>query len=516
MTNRQLEIIMRLKDEVTKKLQGVEGAFRRFSVSIKEFAGHLKRMGNDLKFIGTELITLGASLTGPLALAFNSAGRYSKSVSEEITRLKTVTTVFQMDIAQALVPIMNTLTNVLGRLYQAWESLGKAKQQVIIQTAFLAGTFLTLGGVLLRLMGGIMKTAGTIITLVRGLTPIQWAIIAIVGAIALMIQHWERVREVVMPILNGIEIGANMVAIGFHKIIGGMVDGIIRLSLQWGDFLRVLGSVPGPQQNVFLKAAEGMDTVASRLRILSQTSHQTVTDLQKNIEEVFVTGSGRLVDFVDNVKNNIEDIKRFLNQESTFDFSGWEQKLKDLELQTKTMGDVMQGVASQTARAMAQSFSDGFYNLFTGQIKDVKDMFADFGRSVLKILSDVLAQLLISATIGRVFGAFNLSGLTFHQGGIVRAHSGYLASDDVPIIAQAGEGIISRKGMASLGASNLQRLNQGNGLNGKGGGVMININPVIQSWDSRDIYRNRQMITGIVSEAIKSNTQLRKVIKDYA
>ncbi len=514
MTNRQLEIIMRLKDEVTKKLQGVEGTFRSFSLQMKEFAGHLKRMGTDLKRIGSEFIILGSLITGPLALAFNSAGRYSKSVSEEITRLKTVTTVFQISVAQTLVPIMNTLTNILGRLYQAWDSLGKVKQQMIIRTAFLTGTFLTLGGVLLRLVGGILKTAGTIITLVRGLTPIQWAVIAIIGAIALMIKHWERVREVVMPILNGIEIGANMVAIGFHKVIGGMVDGIIRLSLQWGDFLRVLARVPGPQQNVFLKAAEGMDTVASRLRVLSQTSNKTIDDLQKNIEKVFVTGSGRMVNFVDNVKNNIDDIKRFLNQKSTFDFSGWEQKLKDLELQTKTMGDVMRDVAGQTAHAMGQAFSNGFYNLFTGQIKNVKDMFADFGRSVLKILSDVLAQLLISATLGRAFGVFNISGLKFHQGGVVRAHSGYLASDDVPIIAQSGEGIISRKGMAQLGAYNLQRLNRGDGMTG--GGVTININPVIQSWDSRDIYRNRQMITGIVSDAIKSNTQLRKIIKNYA
>ncbi len=112
--------------------------------------------------------------------------------------------------------------------------------------------------------------------------------------------------------------------------------------------------------------------------------------------------------------------------------------------------------------------------------------------------------------------AFPGLGQFFHQGGIIRrAHSGMLAHDEVPIIAQAGEGVISRKGMRVLGADNLQRLNRGEGI-GAGGGVTININPVIQAWDSRDIYRNRQMITGIVSDAIKSNTQLRKIIKDYA
>lgn len=514
MTNRQLEIIMRLKDEVTKKLQGIEGGLRRFSQQMKEFASNLKRIGGDLQRIGSSFTMFGALLTGPLVLAFNTAGRYSRSVSDEITRLKTVTTVFQLSIAQALVPVMNTLTNVLGRLYQAWESLGKAKQAVIIQGAFLTGTFLTLGGVLLRLVGGIMKTMGTIISLLRALSPVQWAVIAIVGAVALMIAHWERVREVVIPILNGIEVAANMVAIGFHKVVGGMIDGLIRLSLQWGEYLRILARVPGPQQNVFLKAAEGMDTLAGKLRVLSTTSHKTVADLQKNIETIFSTGTSRLGGFVDNVKHKMDELKRFLSGGGGFDFSGWTEKLKDLEMQTKTAFDVMRDVAGKTASAMAQSFSDGFYNVFTGQIKSVKEMFADFGRSVLKILSDVMAQLLISATLGRVWGPFNLLGLKFHQGGVVRAHGGYLASDDIPIIAQAGEGIISRRGMANLGAYNLQRLNRGDGM--AGGGVTVNINPVIQAWDSRDIYRNRHMITGIVSDAIKSNTQLRKIIKDYA
>lgn len=67
------------------------------------------------------------------------------------------------------------------------------------------------------------------------------------------------------------------------------------------------------------------------------------------------------------------------------------------------------------------------------------------------------------------------SGFTksFHDGGMIRAHSG-LAVDEVPIIAQTGEGILSRRGMNNLGgAPVLNRLN--NGQSSSGGGIQVNV-----------------------------------------
>ena len=57
----------------------------------------------------------------------------------------------------------------------------------------------------------------------------------------------------------------------------------------------------------------------------------------------------------------------------------------------------------------------------------------------------------------------------FHKGGMVKAHQGLfigpgLRSDERPIIAQTGEGILSREGMAALGGEGaLNRLNAGEG-----------------------------------------------------
>jgi hypothetical protein len=41
-----------------------------------------------------------------------------------------------------------------------------------------------------------------------------------------------------------------------------------------------------------------------------------------------------------------------------------------------------------------------------------------------------------------------------HFGGVIKAHDGGLALDEVPIIGQVGEGVLSRRGMKALGELN--------------------------------------------------------------
>jgi TP901 family phage tail tape measure protein len=64
-----------------------------------------------------------------------------------------------------------------------------------------------------------------------------------------------------------------------------------------------------------------------------------------------------------------------------------------------------------------------------------------------------------------------ISAAKFHDGGIIGGQ-GSGAQDEVPIIAQTGEGILSRRGVATLGSGNLEKLNNGEGV---GGGVNVNI-----------------------------------------
>jgi hypothetical protein len=112
---------------------------------------------------------------------------------------------------------------------------------------------------------------------------------------------------------------------------------------------------------------------------------------------------------------------------------------------------------------------------------------------------------MINAGLAAATGAFQVATIqaqTFHKGGIIRAHNG-LAVDEVPIIAQTGERVLSR-------AQN-KAYEQGGG-----GGVQITINPIIQLWDANDVQRNKDLLVSAVSQAITNNAQIRQIMRQYA
>jgi hypothetical protein len=86
----------------------------------------------------------------------------------------------------------------------------------------------------------------------------------------------------------------------------------------------------------------------------------------------------------------------------------------------------------------------------------------------------------------------------YHSGGIIKAHSG-LNVGEVPIIAQAGERVLSR--------SQNREYEKG----GKQQPTVV----VIQAWDTQDIMRNRKSIEGIIINALRNNSGVRGAVKTY-
>ncbi|MCX6985439.1 MAG: hypothetical protein NT118_11930, partial [Lentisphaerae bacterium] len=186
----------------------------------------------------------------------------------------------------------------------------------------------------------------------------------------------------------------------------------------------------------------------------------------------------------------------------------------------------MEEFAKQSARNMQNAFSQFFFKAFTGELRNLNEIFVDFGRAVLQMISNILARLLLIKMFtamagpgGKIFGV--AIGSLFHEGGIVgkqhrgfiRAHNG-LAPDEVPIIAQTGEGMLSRRGMQALGGSdNLRTLNRGEQV--ERGGITININQVIQAWDAQDVWRNRKALSNAIADDIYNNGKIRSVIRSY-
>lgn len=173
-------------------------------------------------------------------------------------------------------------------------------------------------------------------------------------------------------------------------------------------------------------------------------------------------------------------------------------------------GRVSQQAIQSVASTMSTALGDTLFNAVTGKISSLKQVFYDFGNSVGHIIMNMIAKMMLIQTVGAIFPS---TAQYFHSGGIIRAHSG-LAPDEIPIIAQSGEGIVSRKGMATIGGSDsLRAINSGKGSGG--GGMTVIVQQTISAWDASDVYRNRKLLSSAVANEIKNNGQMRQTMNNY-
>ncbi len=154
-------------------------------------------------------------------------------------------------------------------------------------------------------------------------------------------------------------------------------------------------------------------------------------------------------------------------------FAGFKYGLLDTGKNMKTWGEHGASVARKFSMNASNALGDGFFDLVTTGCMDMQKLWKNVWQSILKSVLDALAQMLVKIAIVKAaqaaisIGSGGFLGGVFHDGGIVRAHSGMavgLKNDEIPIIAQTGEGILSRKGMQNLGGPGvLNALNRGTG-----------------------------------------------------
>ncbi len=511
-TNRELSIIMRLKDEVTKKLQGVEAGIQKFANSTHKLGMNMRQVGREITQVGSTLTFMGAALTGPLALAFKSSEKYSQSVSNELKRLDNAFIALRVSIAEALVPVVHKLANVFGNLLALWNSIPPATQQMIIQGIAITGIFLTLSGVVVNLGGRLIRLGGIILDLVSKFALFALAnpwLVGIAAVVTGLIIVFLKFRDVAVPVLNAIEIAAQMVYIGFVKLIKYLLVGFDQLSLGLQKFYELLGKIPGKLGEPYREASEHIKKFRENLDGLIKASDMEMDRVGSKISNILVTGEGSLVKGYDKARAAIEN---FINSLKNLG--------KDIKIdEVAQKFDAIKSIGEGTAKSLGSVFKHFFTDLFKGQIDDVRDYFAEFGNMMLEVLAEVLAKMILVKTIGAVFPGmipfFHRGGMVYHAGGPVHAvyaHAG-LEPDEVPIIAQSGEGVLSRRGIRALGgAASLRRLNEGESLKP---GITINVNQVIQAWDAQDVWRNRKMLSNAIADDIYNNGKIRSVIRSY-
>jgi len=477
----------------------------------------MDQVGRQISQFGGKLTLLGGATTGAFLVAMKNIEGASPAVTRTFRELDNVMRNLQLSIAESAQPALQRMVDMFADVVDAWNELDPALRDSIIQFTFQAGAALLAGGAIAKLGGILISVVGKIITVAGSLLKKNLALTLVVTALGLMITHWDRVKAFVLPIVTALQIAGDAVAIAYLEygraiiwVTDKALAPFIRAALSVVPVLEATRVISKETADAWRKSLSG---ISENFEGAREAMGEQADKLRKDMKGA-IDGTGRTwADATDKMVTGINNVSNSVVKFAA-DFpkrvgNGAQRSKREVQDWVTHSNKIVQDLAN----SMSSNLGNFFNNTLKGQVGAGKQFFVDFGNSVLQILTQVLAKLILMKTLGAALsGSLGFNPFKFHSGGVVKAHSGTLAQDEVPIIAQQGEGVLSRQGVNALGRGNLNRLNRGEEVGGGGGGSPI---VVIQAWDVKDIQRNSKTIEKIIGDAMKQNSPLRGVMKQY-
>lgn len=403
---------------LNKARQGIAGAgesMQKFGQSIMSTSRQLSRVASTLTFIG-------AGITAPLMLAFKSAEKYSTKVKEEMDRLNNAFIGLRVSLAESLLPVMQKFTNVIANLIEKWNALSPVVRENILRTVFMTGIYFALAGsiasVILKLgtlIGFIIKSAGAFIAFASA-NPILLGILVLIGAITVAM---AQMGDISTPVLNGIE-----------KSILHLHNAwlLFRRSIAWVDMKSAIDTKDLEKAKAELDGInKALDTNRTRLQSIANT------------------GKGQFAGAFDSLKNTIGEVKGLLSglgenvnvkywTEAPEAWSkGWSEEIQKTIADLNNWGKTARSIVQQTASSMQSIFSNFFQGFLKGEIRSAKQLFVEFGNFVLKILSDVIAQIITAKLMSGIIGAAGSFAGMFSGVGSGASATGSYTVGNVPV-----------------------------------------------------------------------------------
>jgi hypothetical protein len=396
--------------QVQNKVDAMGQVMQRSGQQMYMVSRQINMVGRNLAFFGTGIVA-------PMILAFKSAEKYSTSVRQEMERLNNVTIQMRVAVAEALVPVMRQLSNVMADLLNRWNKLSPAMQQNLLQSVFIAGEWLLLGGLALNLVGKIGQViarlwefGGAIISFTAKNPEIALTVAALLG-IAFAIEKIGGMNVV----LNGLE------RIGLMIARNWTIAAMAAIQLA-----QAVLTLQDPFNIWSKKVKQSMQIMTAALFLSLDQINQKINDLGKG-------KNGALVGVVDDLRAKVDAIKGLFSGLGKTEFKipdkiyeasktfaeGWHDAIEDANHSLHDWGAMATSIVEQTTQEMQSALSNLFQNVLKGQLNSAKDFFVEWGNFVLKIIGDVIAQIITAKIVGAAMGMFNLgTGYTANIAGM--------------------------------------------------------------------------------------------------
>lgn len=523
------------KQESSKSANAINADTNRVRNATEKSVSAMESLGSRLRAVSRSMLVVGTAMSGPIIASMVSASKVSGQVQWTMQKLSNASQDFAVSIARAAAPAVDKLTEVIRNLTKWFNSLTPEMRQSIIQGILMTGVFLIAGGVLLKFIVS-LKTLWPIIKAVGGLfvwlrnivwgamigiaSAIGWPLTIALGVLTLFatawVNNWLGIRDLTKTIVG---------AVG--KSIDFLYDKLktIVLTLQykhgglsWKEAWLVASAEVAAARRVMDQQGLGME---QRLKGIADAAAASVDKIKSKLGELAGKGMSSLGGLAGFPTPKSTSQKEDMDNTMSDIYGSVNANMDNLLKQWTNWGSQVSNIVTTTTQEMASTLSTGFFDFLTGEFKSFGEYMADFGKKLLKMITDLITQMLVAWAVKKALGSF---GFTFHEGGAIegttkhfggfikKAHEG-LRPGEVPIIAQTGEGVLSRNGMATIGGeSGLNKVNAGGNA---GGGMVINYNQVISAWGPEDVFRQRKALAGAMIDELQKNGQFRSALRKF-
>lgn len=385
---------------VQKAQQGI----RSLGEGMQKFGDRIILSIRQLQRFASAMTFLGAGISAPLIAAFKASEKQSFAVRQEIEKLTNAANAFKVSLAESLIPIVEKFNNIITNLTQKWLSLSKSTRDTIVQIIFGTGIFLLFGGIISTiilkialLIGFIIKFGGALFAALSvPVTPIHWIIIGI-GLITAAMIKWRTVATIVF---NFIEQQLNVIQFAFRQVVMFVQSLLYAISKLIAFTIGALQKLPTPWKKNLNEARIFVDAFANGVQ---EDFDKTFKGAQKNVKKIgyLFTNEGDLAGGFENVKGKVgEVVNAFAGLTNEVDkmpkvSEVFKNKMEDLFNSFADFGTFSINILSNLFNSMETMFGDVFYDIFTGNFKDIQSAFAEFGNSLLKMASQIVARLIM-------------------------------------------------------------------------------------------------------------------------
>jgi hypothetical protein len=538
-TNQELAVILKFRDEMTAAFTRTTQAAGR---QLDQLGHQIKAFGQQLVQAGRNMRFLGAEITGVLAVSLAVAQRYSIQTSNAIRDMSNQSVRLHLVIAQALVPVLESLTAVISKAATAFEEMNPATRDAIIQWTAIGGILLLVGGQLISTWGHLAKLVGQILIWASSLTVAYGGIVllvAVIGTVIVAFVGWQKaligIARAFDVLMQAIKFLINLLETGLFRVMAFGLG-------VWEKWIRLLAALDGPLG----KNAANLRKSAAEARALRQELDKTsmgfagdaVKDLELLIER-FKEGGGTAEDFVRHLQDMIDKLKGIKPagvEATNFILSfkaAWNAFVKEtLDLGTKA-GNAIVGFFKNVESGVAKSIENIL--LHGGKFKDfLKGLGQTIRQAFISMISQLIAAVVVAIPIALAIYAIPVLGPLVdlalraqsmgsiamganlargfgaqrrHQGGVIQR---FATGGEVLAMLEPGEFVVNRNA-TERNRELLESVNSGRGTGEQGGGkgiaVVFNINAIDPKTGAEFLLRNSKAIADAVGQEILRNNQ---------